>query len=864
MSGEFGRSAAALIGNGYLVVPIIPGQKRPAISEWEKARLTVSEVSEYASSGVGILCGQGQYPVVAIDVDIDDTRVSKPFVSWCLKHLGSSAERIGRAPKTLLVYRSAEGWQKRTGAWFVKPGSTAKHRLEILGAGQQFVAYAIHPDTKKPYEWVDIAGGIEHLPAASLPLITQQQVQAALAEFERLCKSEGYVVYANGSTPAKAAAPAQAQALDSLFGEQPLGLSQSQMRGMLEFIPGADDYDTWIKVGLALHCESKGDAAGLEMWDEWSRQADSYVGYEDLQKRWVSFERDTRRITGVWLRAQADAGKKEAIRDGNLESFDRAKEAIEKCKYPDELLNDVAARAGTMARQDLSLQIRIEGLLRTRFEQLTGTKLSLQNTRTAMAARGEKKEDTAIIADAAKRVSHTYNQAGNCARMLDRYGASLMYAIGLGWFKWVHDNKWVKASDVEIERLAFETTLEISKEAASIANADARKEVEKFAHASQSAQMVQAMVKLATLSEGITVRAEALDRNKMLLGVANGVVDLETGRLLPADKKHRLTMNCNVEYLPDADSALWDATLQDVFEGDAGLVSFLQRLIGYALLGDPKEDVLAIPYGMGCNGKSTVFNVIRAAFGDYGRMSSASTFVSYGGGPSSGASGPREDLLRLRNSRLVYVTEANEGSILREDVVKSMTGGEPIPARGLFEKASIEIRPTWLCIMPTNHKPIITGEDYGIWRRLLPVPFTVNFDASLFIAKDASREEKLCANLPAVLAWCVKGALEYQRIGLSAPAAVAGAITEYRKDMDLLSDFIATHCDLDPSYSASVQELWFAWREWADSRGELRLVPSSRHLERRIRARYRKNEEGKYVGLRVSTSSSLAEEMKSF
>jgi len=857
MSGEFKRYSPALLGNRYLVVPIVPGQKRPSIQGWEQARITTADIHKYNGDGVGILCGQGDAPLVAIDIDVRDATVADAFSTWCREHLGATAERVGFAPKTLLVYRAEGAWAKLKSPWFHKPGVEGKHRVELLGNGQQFVAYAIHPDTAKPYEWVDPFGGIEYLGVDDLPIVTQEQVQEALSAFHHVCELHGYVVYANGSAgsavqPANESGGGGGGGIGLGLGEQPLGLTIAQMRDMLDFVEGEEDYDTWIKVGLALHTESAGDSYGLELWNEWSRQAANYASHEDLQARWASFERDNRRITGVWLRAQAELGKKATIREGNKSDLDRAQEAINRCKHADELLNEVAQSAGAIGRNEMALQLQIENTLRARFEQLTGTKLSLANARTALTAVPSQqallaKPEVSVLQ--ANTRHHPFNQLGNCNRMLDRYGANLMYVIGLGWFKWVHNNRWVPAFEDEVEGWALETTRALKDEADTLANPEAREAMAKFASMSQSSQMVASMAKLATLSPGIAVKADALDRNRTLLGVNNGVVDLTTGLLLPADRKHRLTMNCGIDYIPAADSSLWESTLQDVFGGDLSLVSFLQRLVGYALLGDPKEDVLAIPYGMGCNGKSTVFNVIRAAFGDYGRMGSAGTFMTSGTGSAISNSGPREDILRLRNARLVYVTEANEGSVLREDIVKSMTGGEPIPARGLFEKTTIEVKPTWLCIMPTNHKPVITGEDHGIWRRLLPVPFTVNFDDETLFVKDASREDKLLEQLPAVLAWCVQGALDYQRQGLAMPAQVTEAISEYKTDMDLLSTFIAEACEVGHSRRASLSQLWAAWRQWAEPRGELKLVPSSRQLMRRLRSRYQADKGSMFRGI---------------
>lgn len=829
MSGEFAEHGKAILARGYLPVPIAPGTKRPSIPAWEnfRATTTTNDLGRFSGHGLGILCGQGDWPIAALDVDSVDPALVAEFTQWCRRELGPSCERIGAPPKTLLVYRSAEPWRKQSSVWLAN-GSAVRHRLEILGNGQQFVAYAIHPTTRQPYRWVDPYGGLEYLDAGALPVINAGQASAAIQTFQSLAAARGY------QPASKAPAAIAAASAGDIFGEQPLGLSIPQIRDLLDFIPGADDYDTWIRVGLAVHCESGGSDDGMELWNEWSAKAANYSGWESCAAKWASFEREVRKLTGQWLRARANEYKKSLSRQERDIDLATVLQKISGTKHSDELLNEIASYAGVVAKRDLSLQIQIEAAIKTKFEQLTGTKITASQVRAALRA---PRADAELVPAIGPVISYPLNQAGNADRMIARYGKNLMYALGLGWYKWTGAT-WVKADTIEIEHLAYETVRALPEEFTKLAqNAEVAKELQAFASMSQSVSMVEAMAKLVTLTSGLTVRADQLDRNRSLIGCTNGTIDLATGLLLPADRSHRITMSTHLEYQPDIKSELWELTVLQALGNNVDMLTFLQRLMGYALLGTADEDVLAIPYGMGCNGKSTIFNTLRLALGDYGRMASANTFVHTSTNGGSGGTA-REDILRLRNARMVYVTEPNEDSILKEDVVKSMTGGEPIPARGLYERSSVEVAPTWLCVLPTNHKPLIKGDDYGIWRRLLPIAFNVNFDEDLRFIKDPQREEKLADELPAVLAWCVRGALDYQLHGFLRPAPVQRAAADYRRDMDLLGEWIAECCVVGPGHKASAVQLWSSWRIWAEPRGELKLISSMRLLDRRLRARY--------------------------
>ena len=828
MSSDFQTHGRALLGNGYLIIPIKPGHKRPALDNWQTARLGAADLTRYPNHGVGVLCGQGAQPVAAIDVDTTDGALAARFVAWCQEHLGATCERVGNAPKILLAYRAAsEGWGKATGAWFEDLGG-ARHRLEVLGKGQQFVAYHIHPDTGEPYEWVDFFGGLDAMRAGDLPIITEAQVEEALQVFEAMAEEAGLVRVSGSKT--KAGGMTSAPVDDPLMAyEPPVGIDLSEARRLVAYVDN-EDYDTWLKVGMSLHHEFDGSVAALDLWDEWSSTASNYASREDLEKRWDSFGRSGRNpTTARWLLKVGNQGKRDAVKAEKRTALDDAKAQILACEDSIDLVNEVARQAGEAAGTDLALRAELAGLIRARFKELTDTSLPVADVRAAMAG-GRK-----VVAFNKQRRQMT--EFGNAERMLDHYGDGLMYVPEIdGWFMWT-GIYWRRAAGVELEHLAKETIRALPDEAKTIESDGERAEFFKFCAISQRAVMVRNMVSLAQSDPRVVVSMTDLDKLTHLLGVGNGVVDLHTGKLLPPDQAYRVTTITAVDYDPEARAPLFERTVADVFFGDADMIGFFQRLVGYSLLGKPDEDVLAIPYGSGSNGKSTVLGAIRDALGEHAKMASADTFLSSGAaGGNAGAA--REDVLRLRGARFVYVSEPDEGSELREGLIKSMTGGEPLPARGLYSKTTVEVAPTWVAFMPTNHRPIVKGDDHAIWRRLLPVPFTRNFDQDLTLTKDPDRAEKLAAEAQGILAWCVRGALAYQKDGLQPPAAVRKARDDYKSDMDLLGEWLDECCEVGPNHVESNARLWASWEAFAKARGELRYIPTSKALTRRLDGRF--------------------------
>jgi P4 family phage/plasmid primase-like protien len=167
-----------------------------------------------------------------------------------------------------------------------------------------------------------------------------------------------------------------------------------------------------------------------------------------------------------------------------------------------------------------------------------------------------------------------------------------------------------------------------------------------------------------------------------------------------------------------------------------------------------------------------------------------------------------------------------------------MTGGDTITARTAYAKMSVEVKPTWVVFMPTNHKPIIKGTDNGIWRRLVLLPFERNFDEDKSIQKDPLRQSKLAAELEGILAALVRAAIRFKKTGFFAPAKVQAARDAYRTNMDLLAEWLEECCEVGASFEVPTQHLWASWESYAKSRGLLNYINSSVRLSRRLDGRF--------------------------
>jgi P4 family phage/plasmid primase-like protien len=426
---------------------------------------------------------------------------------------------------------------------------------------------------------------------------------------------------------------------------------------------------------------------------------------------------------------------------------------------------------------------------------------------------------------------------GNVARMMDRYGASLMFVDETEqWYKW-DERQWTLMSARAVSFLAKETIDSIFEEARAEENEEMRARLMAWAADSQKNNMVRNMVMLAQSEPRVFVRAALLDANTAVMGAPNGIIDLQTGALLPPDKNHRITQYVRVDYDPAADCPWFKQTVREAFFDDIEMVTFFKRLMGYTLLGQPREHVLIIPYGRGRNGKSTIINTIAQTLGTYSANAASGTFTTIDGERGSAAGGPREDLVRLRGARMLTISEVDENAHLREAIVKSLTGDDPITARGVQAKQSLTYLPRFVAVMSTNHKPIIKGSDDGIWGRILMIPFERNFRKDPHLKEDIHRGERIATELPGVLRWLVEGAIEYQAVGLMRPRRIENAASSYRDDMDILKEWIDTWLEFDPAYAVSAADLFTSWSQFAQRTGDLRYVSTKTSLTRKLNGR---------------------------
>ena len=368
--------------------------------------------------------------------------------------------------------------------------------------------------------------------------------------------------------------------------------------------------------------------------------------------------------------------------------------------------------------------------------------------------------------------SFPFTDLGNAERLVHWEGADLRYCAEWGaWLAW-DGRVWCRDRTGEIVRRAAEVVRRIGVEAELLdedEQAEALKSLHKHARRSESRAALSSMTALARSK--VPVLTEELDAYAWKLSVANGTLDLRAGELAAHRREDLITRVTEVAFDPEAKCPVFARFMASITCGDEHLEGWLQRFAGYCLTGDVSEQVLAVFFGGGANGKSTLVKAWMRVLGPYAMQGPPTLLLA-----RYGEEHPTE-VASLKGARLVACAEVEEGVRWGEARVKQLTGGDPISARFLH-KDFFTFLPSHKLLVALNHKPTVRGTDHGIWRRLRLVPF----DARIAPAdRDPDLDDKLAAEAEGILAWMVRGCQAWQRDGLAPTDRMREAVESYRE-----------------------------------------------------------------------------------
>lgn len=443
-------------------------------------------------------------------------------------------------------------------------------------------------------------------------------------------------------------------------------------------------------------------------------------------------------------------------------------------------------------------------------------------------------------------------ETGNGERLVKRYGRVIRYCNEREKWLTYDGSRWLWDDTKRIEQLAKATARALYAEAAKCEVKNIREAIVAHAKASEKMSARSAMLRAAMSEPGIPVRVSDLDLDPYLLNCRNGTLDLRTGVLRPHDGNDLITKTTGLDYDPEATSELWDRVLMGAVGGNVELAEFLQRAIGYALIGLPLERVFFFLYGPGGTAKTTLINAFMAALGEYAMTADFETWLL-----RNTPGGNRGDLVRLAGARLVTSAEGRHGARWDESLIKRVTGGDVLTCAAKFEN-EVSFLPSFTILIAANDAPSARDDDGALWDRLRRCPITTVIPKE---QRDPTIKEQLKEpeHAAAVLAWAVRGCLEYQRGGLGSAKVVDDSTAAYHAENDHFGEFLADEFEFASGGFVTRKLLSTKYANWCEETGRKSRL-SAKEIAKRLRAsgceeRKRVGERG-WIGLCLATEGS--------
>ncbi len=402
-----------------------------------------------------------------------------------------------------------------------------------------------------------------------------------------------------------------------------------------------------------------------------------------------------------------------------------------------------------------------------------------------------------------EEITRLSGDIGNARRFVNAYGTVVRFhAQSKHWLIW-DSTRWKRDEAGAVLRFAKDVALQITTDFQK-----GRSGLDmKWVADSRKIERLRGMLKAA--EPDVVVASHELDADPWLFNCENGTLNLRTGELYPHDPTRLITKLAPVRFDPDATCPIFDQFIADVFCGDNELISFVQRFLGYCLTGDISEQYLPIFHGEGGNGKSVLLDTVAGLMGDYAATAPPSLLTV-----KRNEEHPTE-IADLLGRRMVVASETEQGAELRVQLVKRLTGDEKLKARHMRQDF-FEFARTHKTILVTNNLPVLRESTEAVWRRLRFVPFD-------YIVPEEKRDTKLLSRLkteyPGILAWLVRGAMDWRTYGLPTVAAIKAATDELRTSTAAVDAFIDQRCVRSSDGFLPAANLTSCYERWCDDQG---------------------------------------------
>jgi hypothetical protein len=330
--------ASGLIGNGYRPIPIPHGTKAPNTPGWNRLELTHETVASHFPAGAPMNIGLLTQHMPVVDIDVPIAGLAAQIEQEALRRWPGALKRVGQAPKSALILRTASTFAKDATGKYEVDGVDCQ--VEVLCNGQQMVAFGRHPTTGEVYRWIGSSPlDVAH---ADLPEVDAHEIEdfldwcetvlsEASVNTDRDDAGTGNSGHATPTSRSARSKPREKSRSLQDWDAMPEPEKELERMRFIDLVNATEHntlkYDDWIRLGIALKMVC-GDQA-FDAWYDFSmkyRDADPDV----VHAKWKSFDTDYNvgpgsivhllRMAGLDLRAGRQGhADRERLREGRLQ-----------------------------------------------------------------------------------------------------------------------------------------------------------------------------------------------------------------------------------------------------------------------------------------------------------------------------------------------------------------------------------------------------------------------------------------------------------------------------------------------------------------------------------------------------------------
>jgi P4 family phage/plasmid primase-like protien len=353
-----------------------------------------------------------------------------------------------------------------------------------------------------------------------------------------------------------------------------------------------------------------------------------------------------------------------------------------------------------------------------------------------------------------------------------------------------------------------------------------------------------------------------IDTKKHLICFNNGVIDFENKIFRNGYPEDYITKSTKINYVEyDENNTQFMKSVCEIKEFMNKLFpindlnKYMWQHLASCLIGVNKNQTFNVYHGSGSNGKSILADLMSATLGEY-KGTVPITLVTESRNRIGGTS---DEVLKLKGIRYAVMQEPSKGVKLNEGIMKELTGGDPIQARGLYSESEV-FEPQFTLVVCTNNLFDIESNDDGTWRRIRKCDFPSKFidegenyndETPYVFIKDKNLKDKFPNYAPVFASMLVKIAFETNGI-VEDCETIINASKKYRKGQDHIAAFIMENIikTNEPTDKIGKKGVYEEFKLWLQHEQGINRIPKGEELYEYMNKKFGEPTKKGWIGIK--------------